>query len=81
MAGKKPGKEEGGVPRAEIPVYLSDQQAERVLKGAKVLTPQELARQTGVKVSAANAYLKRALAEGKMADAGGYSGHRLYRPA
>ena len=82
VASKKPGsKEESGPPRAEITVHLGDAQAERALKGAKVVTPQDLARQAGVKVSAANAYLRRALAEGKVVEAGGYSGHRLYRPA
>lgn len=82
MAAKKPGaKEESGPPRAEITVRLDDAQAERTLKNAKVITAQELARQSGVKVSAANAYLKRALAEGKLVAAGGYSGHRLYKPS
>lgn len=82
MASKKPGaKEESGPPRAEIPVYLDDAQAERAVKGAKVITAQELARQAGVKVSAANAYLRKAAADGKLVPAGGYSGHRLYRPA
>lgn len=82
MAAKKPGaKEESGPPRAEIPVHLDAAQAERTMKNAKVITAQELARQAGVKVSAANAYLKSALAEGKLVEAGGYSGHRLYKLA
>lgn len=81
MASKKPGaKEESGPPRAEITVRLDAAQAERGMK-SKVITAQELARQSGVKVSAANAYLRKALAEGKLVEAGGYSGHRLYKLA
>ncbi len=69
-----------GPAKAEITVILTDQQTARALKGAKVVTAQELARQTGVKVSAANRYLRDAVSKGTMKRAGGYSGHWLYQP-
>ena len=81
-AGKKgkAEKSEGKAPKAEIPVVLTDEQAKKVLKGAKVITVQELARQTGVKISAANAYLKRSVQEGTVKRVGGHSGHYIYQP-
>ena len=58
--GKKDKAEGGsGAPKAEIIVTLSEEQAMKAIKGSKVITVQELARQTGVKISAANAFLKR----------------------
>jgi len=78
---KKKDKEGGGPPKAEITVTLSAEQASRAIKGAKVITVQELARQTGVKISAANAYLRQALEKGEVRKVGGYSGHHIYQPA
>ncbi len=77
---KKP-KTEGGAPKAEITVILTKEQAAGTLKGAKVITVQELARRTGVKTSAANAYLREAVKDGSMKIIGGKSGHRIYQPA
>jgi len=45
-----------------------------------VITVHELARQTGVKTSAANAYLLKLLASGDVKRIGGYSGHHIYQP-
>ena len=47
---------------------------------AKVITVQELARQTNVKISTANAFLKKSLAEGIVKKVGGFSGHYVYVP-
>lgn len=77
----KKAKGEGGTPKAEITVTLSEEQASKVLKGAKVITAQELAKQTGVKISAANAFLRQASQKGRVRRVGGYSGHRIYQPA
>lgn len=76
----KPKEKSQGQPKAEITVVLTEKQAGRFLKNAKVVTATELARQGGVKISAANRYLKQATAEGKMVRVGGYSGHWLYQP-
>ena len=78
--GKKGDKVEGGSPKAEIVVTLTDQQASKFLKAAKVITVQELARQTGVKISAANAYLRQSLKNGTVKKVGGHSGHVVYQP-
>ena len=67
-------------PKAEITVMLTEEQASRFLKSAKIITAQELARQTGVKISAANAFLKEAIVKGRVKRAGGHSGHIIYQP-
>ena len=67
--------------KADITVILTDAQAARFLKNAKVITAPELARQTGVKISAANRYLKNATESGTLKRVGGYSGHWLYQTA
>jgi len=78
--GKKEGKGEEKSAKAEIRVILTDEQAMKVFKGSKVITVQELARQTGVKISTANAYLKKSLLNGTVKKVGGHSGHHVYQP-
>lgn len=78
---EKTRKDKGQGPlRAEITVILTDKQAYRFIKNAKVITAPELARQTGVKTSAANRYLKDAVKAGSIKRVGGFSGHWLYQP-
>ena len=80
---KKKGKKssgEGESKKAEISVIVNENQAMKILQNAKVLTVQELARQTGVKISAANAFLLKALQNGSVKRAGGFSGHHIYEP-
>ena len=77
--GKKEDKDEKSA-KAEIRVILTDEQAKKAMKGAKVITAQELARQTGVKISTANAYLKKSLQNGAVKKVGGHSGHHVYQP-
>jgi len=76
--GKK-DKVEGGTKKAEIIVMLNEQQAMKVIQNSKVITVQDLARQTGVKISAANAFLKESTSKGTVKRVGGYSGHHLYQ--
>jgi small subunit ribosomal protein S25e len=52
----------------------------KFIKSAKVITVQELARQLGVKISAANAFLIKLLKEGAVKRIGGFSGHHIYQP-
>ena len=75
----KKDKGEGGVRKAEITVLLNEQQAMKVIQYSKVITVQDLARQTGVKISAANAFLKESTSIGTVKRVGGYSGHHLYQ--
>jgi len=77
--GKK-DKGEGGPKKAEITVALSDKEASKIIQNSKVITVHDLARQTGVKISAANVYLKEALQKGVIKKVGGYSGHYIYQP-
>ena len=68
-AGKAGGKDskkgsESGQKKAEIVVKVDKGQALKIVKGSKVITVQELARQLGVKISAANAFLKEAVSNG-----------------
>ena len=75
----KKDKGESGVRKAEITVILNEQQAMKVIQNSKVITVQDLARQTGVKISAANAFLKESKSKGTVKRVGGYSGHHLYQ--
>ncbi|NIP62961.1 MAG: MarR family transcriptional regulator [Nitrosopumilaceae archaeon] len=77
---KKRSEKDGGGSKAEIIVTLNDSQAAKVLKGTKAITVSELAKQTGVKLSAANKYLVNAAKEGKVKYVAGHSGHRVYQP-
>ena len=76
--GKK-DKGEGGVRKAEITVMIDEKQAIKIIQNSKVVTVQDLARQTGVKISAANAFLKESTAKGTVKKVGGYAGHHLYQ--
>ena len=76
---KKKDKGESGPKKAEITVMVNEQQALKIIQNSKVITVQDLARQTGVKISAANAFLKESLNKGIIKKVGGYSGHYLYQ--
>ncbi|MFB5616270.1 MAG: MarR family transcriptional regulator [Nitrosopumilus sp.] len=76
---KKKDKGEGGPKKAEITVQVNEQQALKIIQNSKVVTVQDLARQTGVKISAANAFLKETTSKGIVKRVGGYSGHHLYQ--
>jgi len=67
-------------PKSEISVIVDEPQAMKFIKSSKVVTVQELSRQTGVKISAANAFLIKLLQKGDVKRVGGYSGHHIYQP-
>ena len=73
-------KGEGGPQKAEIIVSLNEDQAIKFIKNAKVITVQELAKQTGVKISATNSFLRQSIEKGLVKRVGGYSGHHIYQP-
>ncbi len=75
----KKDKGEGGPRKAEITVMVNEKQAMKIIQNSKVVTVQDLARQTGVKISAANAFLKESAIKGTVKKVGGYSGHYLYQ--
>ena len=77
---KKKDKGEGGPRKAEIVVLVNEQQAIKIIQNSKVITVQDLARQTGIKISAANAFLRESVNKGIVKRVSGYSGHHLYQP-
>jgi len=75
----KKDKGEGGPKKAEITVMVDEKQAMKIIQNSKVITVQDMARQTGVKISAANAFLVESTKKGIVKRVGGYSGHHLYQ--
>ena len=75
----KKDKGEGGPKKAEITVMVNEQQGLKIIQSAKVITVQDMARQTGVKISAANKFLRESAEKGIVKRVGGYSGHHLYQ--
>ena len=61
-------------------VFIDEQEATKIISSAKVITVQELARQTNVKISTANVFLRKSLADGAIKKVGGVSGHYVYQP-
>ena len=64
----------------KILVEINESDATKFIKGSKMITAHELARQTGVKISTANVFLKKSLADGSIKKVGGFSGHYVYQP-
>jgi len=67
--------------KREVAVFINEEEASKIIKSSKAITIQDLARQTNVKISTANAFLKKALSEGTIKKVGGFSGHYIYQPA
>lgn len=78
---KKDKKQDKAEKKAEITVFVNEDQALQLIKSNKYLTAPELARQTGVKISAANACLVNLVKKGIIKRAGGFSGHWVYQQA
>jgi len=76
---KKDKKEHGE--KKEVAVFINENEASKIIKSSKVITIQDLARQTNVKISTANAFLMKSLSEGSVKRVGGFSGHHIYVPA
>lgn len=57
---------------------MTDGQAAKALKSARAVTAHYMAKQAGVKISAAHAYLGAAAGRGVVKAVGGKSGHRVY---
>ena len=66
--------------KKEVAVFINEDEAGKIIKSSKVITIQDLARQTNVKISTANAFLKKALEQGTVKKVGGFSGHYIYQP-
>ena len=66
--------------KKEVAVFINEEEASKIIKSSKVITIQDLARQSNVKISTANAFLKKALSQGVVKKVGGFSGHYIYQP-
>ena len=77
---KKPKKsEKSNVAKTGPSVIIDESKAIKYINAAKVITAQDLARQTDVKISEANSFLQKLLGEGTVERIGGFSGHHLYK--
>ena len=83
QGGKDKGKKEkkDTSEKKEVAVFINEDEANKIVKSSKVITIQDLARQTNVKISTANAFLKKAVSEGTVKKVGGFSGHYIYQSA
>ena len=62
-----------------ISVSIDEGKAIKLINESKVVTVQDLARQTNVKISEANSFLLKLLKNGTVERVGGFSGHHLYK--
>ena len=77
----KDGKDKKGKPvKKEIIVSINESEAAKIIKNIKPITAHELAKQTGVRISTANAYLVKSMNAGTVKRVGGFSGHHIYVP-
>ena len=76
---KKSKKSEKSNVTKTTSVIIDESKATKYINGAKIITVQDLARQTEVKISAANSYLQKLLKDGTVERIGGFSGHHLYK--
>ena len=60
-------------------LVIDEVKATKYINNAKVVTVQDLARQTDVKISEANSFLQKLLKNGTVERIGGFSGHHLYK--
>lgn len=77
----KKGERKDKKGKAEVTVIVNEQEAMNFIKNSKCFTTHEIARQNGVKISAANAFLAKALQSGSVKRVGGYSDHYVYQVA
>ena len=79
MAIKSKKSEKSNVAKTGPSVIIDESKAIKYINAAKVITVQDLARQTDVKISEANSFLQKLLGEGTVERIGGFSGHHLYK--
>ncbi|MFN4336669.1 MAG: MarR family transcriptional regulator [Candidatus Nitrosocaldus sp.] len=78
-ARKEKGKKEKGEERQRGAVLVDEKQLLNTLSSMKAITAHAVSRSIGVKVSVANAMLKRLETQGMVRRFGGYSGHYVYQ--
>jgi len=76
---KSKKSEKSNATKTTTSVIIDESKAIKYINAAKIITVQDLARQTEVKISAANSYLQKLLKDGTVERIGGFSGHHLYK--
>ena len=76
---KSKKSEKSDVAKTGLSVIMDESRATKFINDAKVVTVQELARQTEVKISEANSFLQKLLKDGAVKRVGGFNGHHLYK--
>ena len=76
---KSKKSEKSNTTKTNLSVIMDESKATKYINDAKVITVQDLARQTDVKISEANSFLKKLLKNGTIERIGGFSGHHLYK--
>ena len=71
--------EKGNESKTRLSVIIDEGKATKYINDSKVITVQDLARQTDVKISEANSFLQKLLKNGTIERVGGFSGHHLYK--
>jgi len=64
--------------KQKLAVTIEESQGMKSIQGMKAITSQAVARNIGVKVSVANAFIRSLEMKGIVKAEGGYSGHRVY---
>ena len=76
---KSKKSEKSNAAKTNLSVIMDESKATKYINDAKVITVQDLARQTDVKISEANSFLQKLLKNGTIERIGGFSGHHLYK--
>jgi small subunit ribosomal protein S25e len=65
--------------KQKLAVVVEEPVGMKAIQGMKSITTQALARNVGVKISIANAFIRSLEQKGVIKPVGGYSGHRVYQ--
>ena len=76
---KSKKSEKSNAAKTKLSVIIDESNATKYFNAANVITVQDLARQTEVKISEANSFLQKLLKQGTVKRIGGFSGHHLYK--
>jgi small subunit ribosomal protein S25e len=65
--------------KQKLAVVVEEPVGMKAISGMKAITTQALARNIGVKISVASAFIRSLEQKGVIKPVGGYSGHRVYQ--
>ena len=76
---KEESKKVGTKQKQKLSVLVEEPQGMKALQSMRAITIQGFARNTGIKISVANTFVKSLESKGILTAVGGYSGHRVYQ--